>query len=181
MIEFDKYRRLGAYHWREYARPSVYRSYVDGLRDWVKGKRILDVGAGDGLIADVLKAKGVELDVTAVDLARQHGVDVVLGDAAALPFGDASFDAVFLGDVIEHLPDPVPALREAHRVLEPGGTLYVTTPPERQPLRPYHYREYTPDKLRVEVEALGFKLRESPFTRHERIHAAFRKEAHAVR
>lgn len=173
MIDFDKYRRLGAYHWREYARASVYRSYVDGLRTWVKGDRILDVGAGDGLIADILGAKGVELDQTAVDLARQHGVDVVRGDACSLPFGAEAFDAVFLGDVIEHLPDPVPALREAHRVLCVEGVLYVTTPPERKPIRAYHYREYTPEKLRVEVESQGFRLREPPVTDHDRIHAAF--------
>jgi SAM-dependent methyltransferase len=173
VIEFDKYRRLGDYHWKEYAKPSVYRDYVEALRGWVKGERILDVGAGDGLIAYVLGARGVELDQTAVRLAQGHGVDVIEGDAGALPFGDGGFDAVFLGDVIEHLPDPVPALREAHRVLVAGGTLYVTTPPERKPLRPYHYREYTPETLQAAVEPLGFRLKEPTVTRHDRIHAAF--------
>lgn len=173
MIDFDKYRRLGDYHWREYARASVYRSYVDGLRSWVTGDRILDVGAGDGLIAYVLGAQGLELDPMAVELAQKHGVAVFQGSALALPFEDGSFDTVFLGDVIEHLPDPEPALVEAYRVLVAGGALYVTTPPERKPLRPYHYREYTPATLQAAVEPLGYRLREPTFTRHERIHAAF--------
>jgi SAM-dependent methyltransferase len=180
-MDFDKYRRLGDYHWREYARPTVYRAYVDGLRDWVKGSAILDVGAGDGLIAYVIGATGIELDPIAVALARSHAVDVIKGDAGALPFPAASFDTVFLGDVIEHLEDPLPALLEARRVLRNDGTLYVTTPPEHTPVRPYHYREYTPDSLRETVEPLGFELSAPMFTRHDRIHAAFSKTSHAVR
>jgi SAM-dependent methyltransferase len=174
-MDFDKYHRLGDYHWREYGRTTVYRAYVDGLRGWVKGHRILDVGAGDGLIAHVIGAQGVELDETAVALARAHAVDVIAGNAAELPFSDETFDAVFLGDVIEHLEQPEPALREAHRVLAQEGTLYVTTPPARHPVRPYHYREYTDEELRTAIEPVGFVLREPMFTRHDRIHAAFSK------
>jgi SAM-dependent methyltransferase len=174
-VTFDKYQRLGAYHWREYARPTVYRSYVDGLRGWVKGDRILDVGAGDGLISHVLRAAGVELDETAVRLANEHGVPVVYGDAGALPFETQTFDAVFMGDVIEHLPDPLPALREVHRILQEVGVFYVTTPPAAVPVRPYHYVEYTSESLRALVEPIGFVLVEPMFTRFDRIHAAFRK------
>lgn len=175
-MRFDKYERLGDYHWREYARGTVYRAYVDGLRNWVNpGRCLLDVGAGDGLIAHLLGATGVELDATAVRLARAHGVDVRQGDAAALPFGDESFDSVLLGDVIEHLEDPQPALAEARRVLTLGGRLYITTPPEATPVRPYHYREYTPRSLAALVLPAGFVLETEPFTRHDRIHAVFAK------
>lgn len=173
-MDFDKYRRLGDYHWREYARPTVYRDYVDGLVGWVKGREILDVGAGDGLIASKLGATGIELDETAVSLAAKHGVPVTQGDAASLPFADRHFGAVFMGDVIEHIEDPLPALREAHRVLRDGGSFYATTPPRHDPPRKYHYREYTPEELRAAVEPFGFALVES-FTRHDRIHAHFRK------
>lgn len=175
MIEFDKYRRLGAYHWREYKRPSIYRRYVDGLRAWVIGERILDVGAGDGLIAHVIGACGIEIDPVAVALARDRGVDVIEGNAADLPYRDGSFDTVFMGDVIEHLEDPSSALRQAHRVLTTGGALYVTTPPKRTPIRKYHYREYTSVTLRESVEPIGFSSVGETFTAHERIHAKFQK------
>jgi hypothetical protein len=182
MIRFDKYERQGDYHWRQYAKKNtIYRHYVDGLLGWVRGKAILDVGAGDGLITSKLDAKGIELDPTGVALAQKHGADVIEGDAAVLPFADGSFDAVLIGDVIEHLEDPFPALREAHRVLSSDGTLYITTPPAQEPVRPYHYREYTPESLQQAVEPLGFVQQGTPFVQHERIHAAFHKAQHAVR
>jgi len=178
LIKFDKYDRLGDYHWREYAKKdSAYRRYVDGLLGWitVRGNTVLDVGAGDGLITSKLNAKGIELEPTGVALAQKHGADVIEGDAVALPFADGAFDVVLVGDVIEHLPDPTPAIREARRVLRSGGTLYVTTPPAQEPVRAYHYREYTLESLRAAVEPLGFLLTGEPFTQHERIHAQFSK------
>lgn len=174
-MQFDKYARLGAYHWREYERPTIYRDYVNGLRSWVSAGRILDVGAGDGLIAHILGAEGVEDDETAVSLARDRGANVIRGNAYALPFDAATLDVVFMGDVIEHLEFPARALVEAHRVLAPSGRLYVTTPPERKPVRPYHYREYTPATLLEEVELCGFQVDGPVFTRHERIHASFQR------
>lgn len=175
MKSFDKYERLGDYHWKEYARrESVYRSYVDGLRTWVAVTgRVLDIGAGDGLITHVLDAEGIELDPTAVQLACAHEVDVIEGDAAALPYDAGSFDVVFMGDVIEHLEDPVPSIKEARRVLRDGSYFYVTTPPRGPSLRPYHFREYTPAELVDEVARHGFVLSEPTFTAHDRIHARF--------
>ena len=49
------------------------------------------------------------------------------GDASALPFRPASFDAVVAAFVINHMADPVPVLREARRVLRPGGVLLAST------------------------------------------------------
>lgn len=177
VAKFDKYRLYGDYHWQEYKKPTVYRDYVNQLIHWVTGKRILDIGAGDGLICHMLGANaiGIELDESACSLARAHGVRVIQGDACALPYPNESFDSVFMGDVIEHLPDPILALYEANRVLCEGGFLYVTTPPEANPIRKYHFREYTPEKLISEVESTGFQLDGDVFERYQRLHAKFRK------
>jgi len=52
----------------------------------------------------------------------------VLGDALVLPFQDGCFDGLLMKDVLEHLPDPIAALREMRRVAVPGAILVLTTP-----------------------------------------------------
>ena len=71
---------------------------------------------------------GVDLSETAVRLARQnlatHGQrgTVIVGDGAALPFGDKSQDVVYAHGVLQYAPDPRRIVEEALRVLAPGGT-----------------------------------------------------------
>jgi SAM-dependent methyltransferase len=90
---------------------------------------LLDVGCGqkpyERLLAPRLsRYVGLEHPET-----RHHREKVdVWGDAAALPFDDASFDTVVSFQVLEHVPEPREVLAEMHRVLRPGGTLFVTTP-----------------------------------------------------
>ena len=63
---------------------------------------------------------------------RIHGSALVGADTlvenAPLPYPDARFDAVVSMDVVEHVPDPLPWVRGALRVLKPGGLLFLTTP-----------------------------------------------------
>jgi SAM-dependent methyltransferase len=99
-------------------------------RECIAGaQRVLDVGTGEGQIARLAARDGASLvvgvDPTLAQLtaARTRGGDVgyVRGGADALPFPDASFDAVVVCLVFEHIPDHEPAIAELARVLEPGG------------------------------------------------------------
>jgi SAM-dependent methyltransferase len=92
------------------------------------GMQVLDVCCGPGMLAaGALKrgaeATGLDFSAEAVKLARELVPDgrFQQGDAQALPFPAASFDAVLCGYGLMHLPEPAAALREILRVLRPGG------------------------------------------------------------
>jgi SAM-dependent methyltransferase len=98
------------------------------------GMRVLDVGCGTGddvrAIGEIVgpqgRAAGVDRSRGMIDEARARGVppnvEFAVAEAGALPFGEASFDAVRAERVFQHLEDPEPAARELRRVLVPGGS-----------------------------------------------------------
>jgi ubiquinone/menaquinone biosynthesis C-methylase UbiE len=99
----------------------------------LKPARVLDVGCGLGELGERF-AKELGADVCAVDisprmveLARSRGVDAQIGDAERLPFGDASFDCVFAGWVLYHVPNLSQAIAECARVLTKDGSLVAAS------------------------------------------------------
>ena len=102
-----------------------------------RAERLLDIGCGVGAVGlylqEVLEARevhGVEISESRVAAAQQRGIRAVQGDLnrEPLPFGDGSLDAIFCGEVIEHLVDPDHLLDEIHRTLTPRGLGVLTTP-----------------------------------------------------
>lgn len=97
------------------------------------GAQVLDVATGPGYVAHAAAARGaavtgLDFSATMLDEARRRhpGLRFVEGDAQALPFPDASFDAVVMNYGLLHLPEPDLALREAARVLRHGGRVAFT-------------------------------------------------------
>lgn len=97
------------------------------------GVRVLDVATGPGYVAAAAAARratvvGVDFSAAMLAEARRHApaIDFREGDAEALPFPDASFDAVVMNFGLLHLGRPDRALAEAHRVLRRGGRLGFT-------------------------------------------------------
>jgi SAM-dependent methyltransferase len=136
-----------------------------GVRDSLE---ILDVGCGAGNMFHHLSryghVRGIELDARPVKIAQSRGYDVRQADASrAIPFDDASFDLVTALDVIEHADDDESILREAHRVLRPGGHLLLTTP-AFQWLWSFnddlnaHKRRYTARELTARVARAGLSV-----------------------
>lgn len=133
------------------------------------GRRVLNAGAGQGSFSNLLAAAGFEVvstelgEAALATLRERVGGEVVEADATTLPFPDGSFDAVVLGEVLEHVADDVLALREAARVLAPGGVLCLSVP--RNPAWfsesdrwAGHVRRYTREGLSVRVEEAGFRI-----------------------
>lgn len=157
-IKFTKYEQFGAYHWKQYNDLPKYRAHADRVKEWVKETNVLDVGAGDGLITSLLKAKGIEYEEEGVRLAQEKGADVIQGDAYNLLFPDNSFEAVTMIDVLEHLDDPLKALKEVRRV---APILYINTPPKKDDgtlTDKFHIQEWSPAGLVKLVEEVGYKL-----------------------
>lgn len=155
---FSKYRLHGAYHHKQYAEGGKYKAHADRVQEWVKEKKVLDVGAGDGLITNLIGAVGIEYEAEGVRLAVEKGVNVIQGDAYALPFEDNSFEAVTMIDVLEHFDTPSKALQEARRV---APVLYVNTPPKKDDgtlTDKFHVQEWSPAGLVKVVENEGYLL-----------------------
>lgn len=94
--------------------------------------RLLDVGSHLGVFVEVAReagwdAEGVEPSRWAAEVAHSRGLPVICGTLAQLPADGASYDAVTLWDVIEHLPDPSGELRRLHALLRPRGVLAIST------------------------------------------------------
>ena len=158
------------------------------LLEWIERRvppgRILVVGCAGGFFLMAAAERGwspvgVEISASAARFGREElRLDVRTGTLDSVELPGAGFDAAYLGDVLEHLPAPLAALRQVNRVLRPGGVLLVAGPVTlnsldrrlgllayrvlkrtktlRQP--PYHLTEFTPQTLAGTVRRAGFDL-----------------------
>ncbi len=108
----------------------VWRRATRRALDLGPGDRCLDLGAGTGVSTAELARSGayvVGADISGGMLSegRDRGVPLLAGDALALPFPDATFDAVTISFALRNVHDPDAAVREMARVTKPGGRLVV--------------------------------------------------------
>ena len=133
-------------------------TYFDAKVAW-RGKTVLDLGCAGGFMSEALDDRGAV--VTGIDPAedaiaaacahagsggRRIRYDVGVGEA--LPYGDASFDAVVCVDVLEHVADLAQVIREIARVLKPGGVFCFDTI-NRNPLASFAVVTMAEDVLRL--------------------------------
>jgi len=87
----------------------------------------LSIGVGSGLFASRLGVKkGIEPSEGMAALAREKGIDVKIGRAEDIPYGDEQFDTALLSTILSYCENPLKALQEAFRILRKGGHIIVS-------------------------------------------------------
>jgi SAM-dependent methyltransferase len=151
----DKY----AVNISDHTHQPILRTLVEQYR--LENSLVLEVGCGRGAFQDLVTHDvGVGLSVS---VGRYLRKPFFCASATALPFHDNSFEAVWSIHVLEHVPDPEPALREMRRVLKPGGLLFLSPAWYCRPwvTQGYPVRSYSDLDLKGKTVKASIPLRNS--------------------
>ena len=132
----------------------LLRKQIEGVAHYIRG-RVLDIGAGErNRYADLFKAS----EYVTMDVHSGSNVQIV-GSIEAVPAEAESFDSIVCTQVLEHVPHPVQAIKELHRVLKPGGHVLVTVPQVAElHEEPNDFFRYTPFGLEKLFGETGFHV-----------------------
>jgi SAM-dependent methyltransferase len=137
-------------------RTSILAFVVEQAQALPPDSRVLDIGADEAPYRELFSAHRYTTLNGGGPLPESRDLECA-GRAESIPAPDGSFDAVLCIQVLEHLPNPLGALREFRRVLGPGGALIATVPfasPEHQ--LPPDYNRYSKRGIEHLVTAAGF-------------------------
>ena len=134
------------------------KRYLLSLSDFIKGKRVLDVGSGPWTW--VRERFGKECDLICIDTSPHPSADIIgsVYELDHLFSNTQPFDVVLATEVFEHLPDSLSALKQIHGVLAPGGTLIISTPFKKD----LHGEDYG-DYWRITRQGWQYLLAQSGF------------------
>lgn len=161
MIGADLVEVLGERIPDDHARQALADDYIARLAP----ESVIDLGCGEGGSVDQFRSVrpgvrwlGVDVE-SSPEVARRSRTDAEFRtfDGVNIPAEDGSFAAVYCKQVLEHVRDPAPLLRDVARVLEPGGTFFGST----SQLEPFHSLStwnYTPHGLALLLEGAGLEV-----------------------
>lgn len=169
---------MDEHSWGELMR-GVFReseNLLEGTLNGRKTRRLLDVGCGFGSFVKIMQSRGwdgegIDPSPVTVAAARSKGLPVRLGTIESFEAPSAAYDVVTMFYVLEHLPDPMAALKKVHSLLAPGGTVLLRVPDTTPIVRmlapfglgkslydpPFHLYDFSPRVLRSMLLAAGFE------------------------
>ena len=159
MVEYNKYKKRGAIHWRWYSsrhKNIGYKVLVDESIVYFPNKgTIIDIGCGDGLPSSLLAKKGLEVtgiepEITGLKMARDRlsGLDFIGYETTIESFvsnTDQKFDYLYSLNTIEHIEDEYAFVEMMKRIRNFG--IVVTDNGDKPQKHPYHTKEYTIESL----------------------------------
>lgn len=168
-IERVKWKRTLKKIWHK-----INGQYVDEIIKKAKG-RVLDIGCGNGYLLLLLRQKdcevfGVEVNPNSVKICESFGLEVFCGTIEESKFPNDFFDIIILSQVLEHLFSLKVSLREAFKILKPGGKVLIYCPNANSYIRklfgkywhgwhlPFHFYAFTKDTIEKFATETGFKI-----------------------
>lgn len=174
----------GSYFDEKTHSPLADEKLINTIKRHKPAGKFLEIGCAGGAFLDAVRkagydVQGVEFSDDAAALAREKfGLQVITGDVTDGNFPDNTFDVVFMGDVLEHLPDPLATSREVYRIMAPGGIFVIECPMQTNTLfsrigfaaysllgkkatvnmPPYHLFEYRPASMAAMLRRAGFAI-----------------------
>jgi 2-polyprenyl-3-methyl-5-hydroxy-6-metoxy-1,4-benzoquinol methylase len=175
------------------ALPEAYRWRFSQIEQRKVSGKLLDVGCGEGFFLTFAvqrgwDAYGLDTSPEAIEAARKWlGDRVSCRTLREAGYPSETFDAVTLFEVIEHVADPIAHLREAHRILKPGGWIFLSAPNFASVERrlfgrcwvgldaPRHLQQFTPRTLRTALRAADLEVHELRSVNADRIQKSKRR------
>lgn len=147
--------------------------------------RLLDIGCATGKLIFHMQnlgytVAGCDINAEAVNIAVNNGLEAQVGTIEMVNFSQESFDIIYMGDVLEHVPSPMQVLKSAYRLLKPNGVIVIITPnakssfststlllsritgfPWAHSEAPYHLFEFTHKSIQDLLKNTGFSPEET--------------------
>lgn len=144
------------------------RVLIEVMRRFPPAAPLYDIGGGNGVVASALEEVGirtvvVEPGAAGARRARERGLRAICATLEGAGLSAASVAAIGMFDVVEHIEDPDPFLRQAYELLRPTGRIYVTVPAysalwSAEDAYAHHFRRYTKRSLGRALEEAGFEV-----------------------